>query len=129
MDYKRTDIREHFEEWIMQRVHNGDEVIKNYKVIDEEKDGEEYMKVLNYIMDGAFVDNIEYEMSRDKAVAFIGDAHQEMFDYVGENLATGTSDHKQMEESPEFLVFNYAMALGEEIVEEWMNNPKFSFEH
>ena len=82
MDYKKAEIREHLEEWIMQSVHNDDEVIKNYKIIDPEKDGEKYYETLEYIMHMCFEDNSEYDMDHDEALKWLGDNRDEIFNYV-----------------------------------------------
>ena len=129
MDYKKAEIREHLEEWIMQSVHNDDEVIKNYKIIDPEKDGEKYYETLEYIMHMCFEDNSEYDMDHDEALKWLGDNRDEVYDYVVNYVGTSRSDFEELEENPESLVYRYAIAIGEDIVRDWMANPKHSYEH
>ena len=127
MDYKRTEIRERLEEWIMQSVHHGDEVIKNYKIIDPEKDGEKYYEIFNHIMHGFFENNKEYDMTFDEACKWIGDARMvyQLEDFVEEN----DGDVRELRGNPVGLVSDYVKIIGEELVHEWMSNPKYSYDH
>ena len=124
MDYKRKEIREDFEKWIMQQVRHDDEVIKNLKVAILDFGSKRYMKTLNHIMSGCFKDNSKYIMDELEACEWIGTT-QMVFDIQGFCLENG----EDAINGPKVLVTTYVNLVGEEIAKEWMAKPQHSFDH
>ena len=121
MDYKKFEIEAYFEEWIMQRVHDSDELIKGYKALDEENEMDE--PTYNYIME-EFQDWVQPVFKDDEEAAeWVGSASNlfAMYRFIMEY------DDEIIFTDPHKIVWWYVNILSNDIVQEWMRNPKHTY--